>query len=559
MITLKPKPLPTLAPVGRYALIFLIIVLGLSLHRYFTFYTTNDQGIFNQVFWNNLHGHFFQSSLSSQLSTNVIHDGEVPTVYYHRLGQHFTPALLLWLPLYALWPSPAMLLVLQVGLATAAGLVLYVLARQRLSPQLATWIAASYYGANAVIGPALGNFYDACQLPLFVFGLLLGLEKRWYWLFWLGAILTLAIREDAGVVLVGIGAYLVLSKRDPGRGGLLVGLSIGYILLITGVVMPIFSADISRRFMIERFGQYVTTDDASTLAIIAAIARQPWQLFVELVTPVGATLGYLLGHGLPLAFVPAIAPASWVISGLPLLQILLQQGTEALSINVRYATPVIPGLFYGAILWWSQRLAPSAATAIAGATGPSLPSRRLRRFWAGCIALSLLFTLTANPHRAWYFLMPDSLQPWVYVSLPRQWHHVSQIHQVLAQIPPTASVSASRFLVPQVSGRRAVLQLPYLQVRDDQFQVINMEYAIADFWNLSYQLAFAGARAKLAETLTVFEQAQEQGGYAVVAYADGVVLLQWQGVPKPTAIAAWEAQRRELRSRLAQWLPEAPD
>ncbi len=531
---------------------FLGLVLVLSLHRYFSFYTTNDQGIFNQVFWNNLHGNFFQSSLSSQLSTNVIHAGEVPTVDYHRLGQHFTPALLLWLPLYALWPSPALLLTLQVVLATLAGLVLYLLARQRLSPQLSGWLAASYYGANAVIGPTLGNFYDACQLPLFVFGLLLGLEKRWNWLFWLGAALTLAVREDAGVVLVGIGAYLVLSKRDPLRGLLLAGLSLGYIFLITGGVMPIFSADISRRFMIERFGQYVTTEDASTLAIAAAIIRQPWQLLIELVTPIGGTVRYLLGHWLPLAFVPAIAPASWAMSGLPLLQIFLQQGTESLSINVRYATPVIPGLFYGVILWWSQRLGKPLATAPSDTPAPSLPSRRFRRFWAGCIVLSLVLTLTANPHRAMYFLIPDSIQPWVYVSWPRQWQHVGQIHQVLAQIPPTASVSASRFLVPQLSGRRAILQLPHLQVRDDRLVVINVEYAIADFWQLSYQLAFAGARAKLAETLTVFEQAQQQG-YAVVAEADGVVLLQWQGVANPTAIAAWEAQQRELRSRLAAW------
>ncbi len=555
---LKLRAVPVLSPVGRFALIFLGLALVVSLHRYFSFYTSNDQGIFNQVFWNNLHGHFFQSSLSSQLSTNVIHAGEVPTVYYHRLGQHFTPALLLWLPFYALWPSPALLLTLQVILATLAGLVLYVLARQRLSPQLSGWIVASYYGANAVIGPTVGNFYDACQLPLFVFGLLLGLEKRWDWLFWLGASLTLAVREDAGVVLVGIGAYLVLSKRDPVRGGWLAGLSLGYILVITGVVMPIFSADISRRFMIERFGQYVTTEDASTLAIVAAIVRQPWQLLVELVTPVRGTVQYLLGHWLPLAFVPAIAPASWIMTGLPLLQIFLQQGTEALSINVRYATPVIPGLFYGTILWWSQRLARPALTTIPGQTPSgemmpiSLPSRHFRRFWAACIALSLVLTVTANPHRSLYFLIPDSIQPWVYVSLPRQWHHVGQIRQVLAQIPATASVSASRFLVPQLSGRRAVLQLPHLQVRDDRFQVVNMDYAIADFWHLAYQLEFAGARAKLAETLTVFEQAQQQG-YAVVAYADGVVLLQAGGVADPTAIAAWETLRQDLRSRLAAW------
>ena len=32
-----------------------------------------DQGILFQILWNGLHGHPFESTLSSQLSTNVVH------------------------------------------------------------------------------------------------------------------------------------------------------------------------------------------------------------------------------------------------------------------------------------------------------------------------------------------------------------------------------------------------------------------------------------------------------------------------------------------------------
>ena len=176
------------------AIAFFVVCLILILHRYYSFYASFDQGIFNQVFWNNLHGRFFQSSLSSSLSTNVVHSGEVAEVYYHRLGQHFTPALLLWLPIYALFPFPATLSVLQVTLVTAAGIVLYVLARQYLEPILAGTIAASYYGAIAVIAPTLTNFHDISQIPLFTFSLLLAMEKRKWWLFWLLAVALLAVR-----------------------------------------------------------------------------------------------------------------------------------------------------------------------------------------------------------------------------------------------------------------------------------------------------------------------------------------------------------------------------
>lgn len=62
------------------AIAFFLIMAGLLLHRYFTYYASYDQGIFNQVFWNNAHGNLFQSTLSSQLSTDVIHAGELPRV-----------------------------------------------------------------------------------------------------------------------------------------------------------------------------------------------------------------------------------------------------------------------------------------------------------------------------------------------------------------------------------------------------------------------------------------------------------------------------------------------
>lgn len=317
------------------AIAFFLFTLILTLHRHYTFYSSYDQGIFNQVFWNNLHGRFFQSTLSSQLSTNVVHNGEVPEVFYHRLGQHFTPALLLWLPLYALFPYPATLTVLQVTLVTAAGLVLYVLARQYLEPPLSAMITVSFYCANAVLGPTLSNFHDICQIPLFMFTLLLAMEKRWWWLFWAVAVLILAVREDSGVSLFGVGFYMILSKRYPRIGLAVCTLSFGYMIVLTNLIMPLFSEDISQRFMMERFGQYADGDEASTLEIIWGMVSNPLRLIVELFSPLDRTIKYLLGQWLPLAFVPAIAPASWMIAGFPLLKLLLGKGMSVLAISIR--------------------------------------------------------------------------------------------------------------------------------------------------------------------------------------------------------------------------------
>ena len=521
------------------AIAFFVLCLLFNLHRYYSFYASYDQGIFNQVFWNSMHGRFFQSSLSSALSTNVVHQGQVSEVYYHRLGQHFTPALLLWLPIYALFPSPIALTVLQVTLVTVAGLVLYILARQYLEPKLSAMISVSFYGANAVIGPTLANFHDICQIPLFVFSLLLAMEKRWWPLFWILAALILAVREDAGVVLFGVGFYLILSKRYPKIGLAVCTLSFAYMVALTNLIMPMFSEDISQRFMMERFGQYAEGNEASTLEILWGMISNPWRLVREIFTPFFATLKYLLGQWLPLAFVPAVAPASWIVAGFPLLKLFSAKGLSVLSITIRYAMTVVPGLFYGAILWWAKRESKIE-------NSPVL-SVKFQRFWAVCICLSLFFTFTSNPNRTFYFLVPDSVKPWVYVPAHQQWQHISQMRPLLEKIPDAASVAATTYIIPHLSSRRAILRFPRMEFRNDTKEVEKVQYIIVDLWRLNrYRVAFKSDRQRLETIVPRIEELYNSGEYGITNFRDGVVLLERGVVSNLDAVARWQDFRQEI-------------
>lgn len=534
---------PSLKLLLGSAIAFFGICMVLLLHRYFTFYASYDQGIFNQVFWNGIHGRFFQSSLSSALSTNVVHQGQFPNVSYHRLGQHFTPALLLWLPLYAIFPSPVTLSVLQVTLVTAAGLVLYLLARQYLEPPLSALIVVSFYGANAVIGPTLANFHDVSQIPLFVFTLLLAMEKGWWWLFWILSVLILGVREDAGVVLFGVGVYMILSHRFPRRGLIVCVLSFGYMLVLTNLIMPLFSADISQRFMMERFGQYAEGDEASTLQIIWGMVSNPLRFIQQLFTPFSRTVTYLLGQWLPLAFIPAIAPGSWMIAGFPLLKLFSAQGMSVLAITIRYAMTVVPGLFYGSILWWSKQQEKSPEA--------ELPSPKFRRFWVACICLSLIFTVTSNPNRTLYFLIPDSIQPWVYVSLAEQWPRSQNMRSLLAQIPPDASVAGTTYLIPHLSSRREVLRFPLYQLINDQGQLVAMDYIIADLWQLQrYQVAFSGDRDALRAIVETTDRLTSTQEYGILHFHNGLLLMRRGVTSNPDAIEAWGEFRQEVIKKL---------
>jgi uncharacterized membrane protein len=522
------------------AIAFFFIMAGLLLHRYFTYYASYDQGIFNQVFWNNAHGQFFQSTLSSQLSTDVIHAGELPRTTYRRLGQHFTPALLIWWPIYRLFPSAATLSVLQAAFATISGVLLYALARKHLDPRLSLAIMVSFYGAIAVLNPYLANFHDLGQIPLFVFGLLLAMEYRRWWIFGLLCLAILAVREDSAIALFGVGAYLLASRRHPWIGAGVCALSVGYFVLVTNVLMPAFSDDISKRFMIEEFGQYIDNEEASTLDVLWAMVSQPGLLLRELVSPPSDTLDYLAGHWLPLAFIPALSPTAWILSGPPLLKLTLTDGTSGLDTSIRYALNVVPGMFYGAIIWWAgqgfRRFGQPLDTL------PSrLPSRAFRRFWSGCLILSLLIVPFANPSRAFSFIVPDSFQPWVYVPPTRQWQRASDIQKILAMIPADASVTATTYLIPHLSGRRAILRMPMTDYLNDQGETQPVEYIAADLWLLRrYSVAFSRDRDRFLHFAEFINTWIDSGQYGVVDARNGVVLLQRHVPSEPRALQDWE-------------------
>ena len=518
------------------AVAFALVGLALQAWRLQVLQASMDQGIFLQVLSNGLRGHPFESTLSSQLSTTVIHSGQLPALGYHRLGQHFTPILVLWMPLVGLLGSWALPLV-QVGLMTAAGLALYSLARLRLEPGPASGVALSFFGANAVLGPTWGNFTDLCQLPLAIFLLLLGLERRSRWLILAAGVAVPLIREDTGVLLVGVGLWLAV--RQPRRWPVALGLALGggsWVLLATNVLMPLFSDDNARRFMVENFGQYIPGQtQASSLEVLRQAVQQPLVLLRELVSPPRQTLTYLAGQGLPLLFVPLISLDAWLLMGLPMLGLLLAQGdNNPLSIHIRYTLLVVPGLFAGAIFWWQQH-------------SGLWHNRRVRHLWAAAVALSLLFTVGGNPNRSLSWLVPDSFRPWVYSSPLQQWQHGQRARALLAGLPPQASVAASTPLIPPLAQRPVLVRFPeHTSYQDRSGQPLPVDWIVVDLdWMRRYAVAFRKERRALRASLRELENLE--GRYGIQQEEDGVVVWKRNSTNDPKALKRWRDLQQALR------------
>jgi uncharacterized membrane protein len=525
---------------------FSLALLALQGWRAWVLLASYDQGIFQQVLWNSLDGHWFESTLSSQLSTNVIHDSAAPSVGYARLGQHFTPTLLIWAPLVGLIGGAALPLV-QVGLITAAGLVLHRLANQLVPERTAQWITYGYFAGNALIGPTLGNFTDLCQLPLAVFSLLLGLQEKRRWLVVLAALLMPLIREDTGVLLVAIGAWLAVRERHRWPLALaFIAWGGGWVMACTNLLMPMFSDDNAKRFMVENFGQYLGEDHAtgsSSFGTLRQVLSQPALLLQQLVDPPGQTLLYLLGQGLPFLFIPLISLDTALLAGPSLLGLFLAQGAnDPLSITIRYTLLVVPGFALGALFWWARR------------PNPNLGSK-VRLAWGCALTLSLLLTISSNPHRSLSALIPDSIDPWVHSDWSNQWAHGKAAREALQVIPATASVAANTPLIPLLARRSVVVRFPFstdYQDREGTIKAVDWIAVDLDFLN-RYGVAFRGDWKQLRNSKRWIDNNRDT--YSVQALKDGVVVME-----RTTKREASHNQKLEsaLNELLATPLPDDP-
>ena len=509
------------------ASLFAGVCLSLQIWRIWSLNATYDQGLFLQEIWNGHLGRPFESTLASQLSTPVLVTGsEIPRLGYQHLGQHFTPLLMLWLPvvlLLGVWSLP----LIQVGLLTAGGLVLHQLAKEDLEPRLAAWIGCSYFAAGIVIGPALENFHDLCAIPLLSFCLLLGLRRRQIWLYAIPAMLLPLVREDVGLMSFSFGLWMLLRAQGRWRwaGAGLCLYSLVMVVLITNLVMPLFGTEVADRFMEERFGQFLAAQGGrgSTVDVLKAMASQPMLLMQELLQPLGPTLKFLLTLWLPLALLPAAGVDGWLLMAGPLFVALSSQGGNALAVNLRFVLYLVPGVFAGGILWWRNRQ-------------PLFHERWLQRLWRTALMLSILFTVTGNPHRSLSILIPDSIVPWVYISPARQLQRGLETRALLRSIPANASVAAETQLVPLLAERRVLLRFPEsTDYTDDLQQRQSVDWVVSQpRFNADYAPAFRRNGAWVRRSQTQIQTLLGSGQYRVHQCDQRGIVLRRLGAASPS-------------------------
>ncbi|HEY2407765.1 MAG TPA: DUF2079 domain-containing protein, partial [Polyangiaceae bacterium] len=184
-----------------------------------------DLGIYDNLIFSNLHGRFFHCP--------VLRPG------LSFLSNHAEFGTIMIAPIYALRPGADTLLVLQALALGSAAIPLYLFASTQISRTAAAMIAVSCM----LFAPLHGaSFYDFHWVPMTVplwFWLFYALAKRSKWAIILLTLLLLPIREDTGVMLAVLGAFLIVTGYWQRVGLIFIVVGVIWFGTMRFVVMPL--------------------------------------------------------------------------------------------------------------------------------------------------------------------------------------------------------------------------------------------------------------------------------------------------------------------------------
>ena len=125
--------------------------------------------------------------------------------------------------------------------------------------------------------------------------------------------------------------------------------------------------------------------------------------------------------------------------------------------------------------------------------------------------------------------------------------HAAHIKKVLNLIPQDASVSTSGYIVSHLSGRRNIIGLEVMQMKDEEGKVVDVDYALLDLWQLQQNnLKVPVDRGRVPGGVRFTDEALRRGLYGIAEVLDGVVLVQ-KGIPsKPKVLSAWSKLPQEI-------------
>jgi|GEM_PF-1883651 len=274
-----------------------------------------------------------------------------------RMGYHCVPMFYLLVPLYAVFRSPVFLMVVGPLVLNLAAIPFYQLAKQRSGSVIVALVAGlAWLALPSISRLPYTNTYSFQSIflavPFLAWTFCLGVQGRWRASHVCLALALLCEETVCGVAL-GWGVYLFLWGGRRRDGVWIAVISVAYLFLCTGVIIPFFQgAGEYTRLML--FG------DLTPSAIIERFTR-PRALFYLIALAAPLLIGLLRSWRLLVVLLPT------------LVLVMLMHQTDYLNIKYWHQTSMLPVLFVAAVVGvtgespWKKRAEPTARGASVGA------------------------------------------------------------------------------------------------------------------------------------------------------------------------------------------------
>ncbi len=278
---------PRFFPVMSTCLLALYLLAALT--RHLSFHTfSHDFSMIDEALYNSYHGQFMYS----------------PVLGRSFFSEHFSPILILLIPLHYIFRTPYLLVLLQPLALWSSVLVLRkILAQAETSLAVTNLICLLYLNNPVMISTLNYLFHMESFLPLILLTMFYYYRSGKTWQYYLAFLLALMVKEDVGLYLLGFSAYVILVDRKyiQGLGTALV--CILWVILALKLIIPSFGGPEENYRYLSRWSHWGDSPANILLGYVshplelvkALFSEAPVRLFITLLlVPFFTRWGWLI-------------------------------------------------------------------------------------------------------------------------------------------------------------------------------------------------------------------------------------------------------------------------
>jgi len=489
----------------KHAPLVIVIAAGAFYAAFFIFYTLRwhyklrtgnyDLSINNNLMFGGLHGKFLHSTLVFP---------KEPAKY---LANHVKLGAYLFLPIYALFPRPETLFVIQSTFIGFGAVPLFLFARRHLSDATSMLVALAYLAYYPLHGASFSEFQAVPVAAALIFTVIWAADAKHYKTLGVALVCALLMREDVSVGLAVVGAFLLLSGHRPMPGLIIMTSSTAYFLLLRFYVMEAAGT----WWFPNMYKDLWADGEKGFRSVIKTALSNPTFTLGKII--VEKKLHYMMHLLVPIAFLTVRRWYLWAA---------LLPGAFLTLLVTNYEPPITFSFHY--VMHWAPYLFVAAVLALAALRdGPILGPERHRAAVATMVASSLVLSYHYGAFARSEGGFKAGFSKIEFTYTEAEYDRYQQLLELTSVIPKDASVAATEKCGPHLSSRL------------EMFTMRNGPQT-ADW------IVGSSRELKLSKTRPTLREALESGRYGVMKRIGDFALMK-KGYPtdgNQTLIDDWE-------------------